>query len=129
LSINKVAKGARKEKACADELKAQGYTQIAITMKKKRKNRKTGEVEIKDIPVPLIWKVIRVMHQSLDIFGLFDVVALHPEGEHMLFIQTKSNRCDTETRDAIAKLKMPPSCQKWIWIWKDRKYWVKEFYD
>ena len=99
--INKVAKGTRKEKACADELKAQGY---------------------------LTWKVINVRYQSLDLFGLFDVVGLHPEGDHILFIQVKSGRCDTKTRDKIAKLKMPPGCQKWIYIWKDRKYWIREFY-
>jgi len=100
--IDTVAKGTRKEKACADELKAQGY---------------------------LTWKVIRVAYQKLDLFGLFDVAALHPEGEHILLIQTKSNRCDTETRDRIKALKVPEGVQKWIWIWKDRKYWIKEFYD
>ena len=101
--INKVAKGTRKEKACADELQAKGY---------------------------LTWKVINVKYQSLDLFGLFDVCALAPDGSHLLFIQTKSNRCDTKTRDAIKALRMPEGvCEKWIWIWKDRKYWVKEFYD
>ena len=100
--INKVAKGTRKEKACADELKAQGY---------------------------LIWKVVRVKYQSLDLFGLFDVLARSPDGKKLLFIQTKSNRCDTETRDKIKAFILPENCEKWIWIWKDRKYWIKEFYD
>jgi len=99
---NKVKKGYRVEKACADALKEEGY---------------------------VIWKTIRVQYQNIDLFGLFDVVALHPEGEHIKFIQCKSNRVDNKTRDAIKAFKMPPSCEKWIWIWKDRKYWVKEFYD
>jgi len=101
--INTVAKGTRKEKACADELEAKGY---------------------------LIWRVIRTKWHSLDLFGLFDVCALAPDGSHILFIQTKSNRCDVATRDAIKALRMPQGvCEKWIWIWKDRKYWIKEFYD
>lgn len=100
--INKVAKGTRKEKACADELKAQGY---------------------------LTWKVINVRYQSLDLFGLFDVLGLSPDGEKLVFIQTKSNRCDGKTRDRIKKFKLPKGTEKWIWIWKDRKYWIKEYYD
>ncbi len=99
---NKVKKGQRVEKACADELRKEGY---------------------------LIWKTIRVQFQNIDLFGLFDVVALHPRGEHIKFIQCKSNRVDNITRDAIKALKMPTACEKWIWIWKDRKYWIKEFYD
>lgn len=98
---NKIAKGYRVEKLCADELKEKGYT---------------------------IWKSIRVKYCNIDLFGLFDVVALHPEGEHLLFIQVKSNRVDNKMRDSIKALKMPEGCQKWIWIWKDYKYWIKEFY-
>ena len=100
--INTVAKGTRKEKACEDELKKEGY---------------------------ITWRVIRSKWHSLDLFGLFDVCGLASDGSHLLFIQTKSNRCDTKTRDAIANLKMPPNCRKEIWIWKDRKYWRKEYYD
>jgi len=99
--INKVAKGTRKEKACADELEERGY----ITRKS-----------------------IRVKYQKVDFFG-FDVMALAKDGSHMLFVQVKSNRCDTATRDRIKKLKLPPSIKKEIWIWKDRKYFVKEYYD
>ena len=88
--------------ACEDELKKLGYT---------------------------TWKTIRVKYQNIDLFGLFDVLGLAQDGSHLLFIQCKSNRCDTETRDKIAKLKMPKCCQKWIYIWKDRKYWIKEYYD
>ncbi len=100
--IKKTQKGQRIEKRCADELKADGY---------------------------LIWKTIRVQYQNIDLWGLFDVVALHPGGDHILFIQCKSTRCDSETRNKIRALKMPDSCEKWIWIWKDRKGWIKEFYE
>ena len=100
--IDPVKKGSSKEKLCADELKAKGY---------------------------LTWKVINVKWQDLDLFGLFDVCALALDGSHLLFIQVKSNRCDTASRDAIRKLIMPKVCEKWIWIWKDQKGWVKEFYE
>lgn len=100
--MSKVAKGYRTEKRCSDELKEQGY---------------------------LIWKTIRVKYLNIDLFGLFDVVALHPSGEHLLFIQCKTNRVDNVTRNRVRDLKMPPKCQKWIWIWKDRKGWVKEYYE
>ncbi len=99
---NKTAKGYRVEKLCADGLKEKGYT---------------------------IWKSIRVKYCNIDLFGLFDVVALSPKGKHLLFIQVKSNRVDNKMRDAVKALEMPECCQKWIWIWKDRKYWVKEFYE
>ena len=99
--INTVAKGTRKEKACADELEAQGY----VTRKS-----------------------IRVKYQKVDFFG-FDVMAISPDGETMLFVQVKSSRCDSKTRDKIAKLKMPPGCRKEIWVWVDRKYWRKEYFD
>lgn len=100
--MSSVKKGYRTEKRCADELQERGY---------------------------IIWKTIRVQFQNIDLFGLFDVVALHPSGEHILFIQCKTNRCDNKARNAIRTLKMPVDCQKWIWIWKDRKGWVKEFYE
>jgi len=99
--MNKVGKGYRVEKRCADELRALGY---------------------------LIWKTIRVAYCNIDLFGLFDVVALHPQGEHILFIQAKTNRVDNETRDRVRAMRLPAGCQKWIWIWKDRRGWIKEFY-
>ena len=102
MSIKRVAKGARVEKRCADELREQGY---------------------------FIWKTIRVQYQNIDLFGLFDVCALHSNGDHMLFIQCRTNQARNDIRDAIRKLKMPSNCQKWIWIWKDRKGWIKEFYE
>ena len=99
--INKVAKGTRKEKACADELEALGY----ITRKS-----------------------IRIKYQKVDFFG-FDVMALAKDGSHMLFVQVKSNFCKMKDRDAIKKLKLPPSIKKEIWIWKDGKYFIKEYCD
>ena len=97
-----VSKGSRIERKCADELREQGY---------------------------IIWKTIRVKYQNIDLFGLFDVVALHPQGEHIKFIQVKTNRADNKAREAIMKLKMPSGCVKEQWIWVDRKGWRKEYYD
>lgn len=100
--MNKVAKGTRIEKRAADELKEQGY---------------------------IVWKTIRVQYQNIDLFGLFDVVALHPKGEHIKFIQVKTNRANNKAREAIMKLKMPPNCIKEMWIWIDHKGWRREYYD
>ena len=97
-----VSKGSRVERKCADELRDKGY---------------------------IIWKTIRVKYQNIDLFGLFDVVALHPEGKHIKFIQCKTNRADNKAREAIMKLKMPSCCEKEMWIWKDRRGWIKESYD
>ena len=97
-----VSKGSRVEKKCADELREKGY---------------------------LIWKTIRVRYQNIDLFGLFDVVALHPEGEHIKFIHCKTNKGDNKAREAIMKLKMPSNCIKEMWIWIDRKGWRKEYYN
>ena len=98
---NVVRKGKRIESMCADELRAKGFN---------------------------VWQSVRVKYRNLDLWGLFDIAAQDPKtGENML-IQCKSNRCDTETRDAVRKFKVPEDVQKWIWIWKDRKGWVKEFY-
>lgn len=99
--VKTVAKGYRTEKRCVDELKEQGY---------------------------IIWKTIRVQFQNIDLFGLFDIVALHPEGKYIRFIQCKTNRCDKQTRERIKELKMPDKCQKEIWIWKDRIGWEKKAY-
>jgi hypothetical protein len=98
-SINKIAKGYRKEKRCSDELKAEGY---------------------------ITWKTIRHKFLNIDIFGLFDVVALHPQGLHIRFIQVKSNKVDSLTRDNIKALKMPKFCIKEIWVFKDNQGWVKD---
>jgi len=102
VAIQKTRKGQRIEKACEDELKKMGY---------------------------ITWKTIRVQYQNIDLFRLFDVLGVAADGSHLLFIQCKSNRCDVETRDKIKAFKLPKCCQKWIWVWKDRKYWIKEFYD
>jgi Holliday junction resolvase-like predicted endonuclease len=101
-TVNAVAKGKRKEKLCADELKAKGY---------------------------LTWKTIRHRFLNIDLFGLFDVVALAADGSHLLFIQVKSERVANDVRNKVRALKMPPLCRKEIWIWKQRRGWVKEFYE
>jgi hypothetical protein len=97
--MKKIAKGYRKEKICVDELKAKRYK---------------------------IWKTIRHKFLNIDMFGLFDVVGLSPQGDHLLFIQVKSNRVDKQTRENIRNLKMPLCCKKEIWVWVDRKGWIKE---
>lgn len=97
--MNPVAKGRRNEKRCSDFWKDRGWH---------------------------VWKTFRAKFQNLDMFKLFDVVALHPQGQKMVFIQVKSNRCDKKTRDAIRALKMPKGCEKWIWIWHDHKGWTME---
>jgi len=61
--MNAVGKGKRKEKLCADELRARGY---------------------------LTWETIRHRFLNVDLFGLFDVLALAPDGSHLLFIQVKT---------------------------------------
>jgi len=94
-------KGTRVEKLCSDELKTDGY---------------------------LTWKTIRVRYQNIDLFCLFDVAALHPDGNELLLIQCKSTRCDNGTRRKIAKLKTPAGVKNMIWIRK-HGYWIKESYD
>lgn len=97
--MDKGKKGLNTEKKCANELKGQGYT---------------------------VWKTMRVRFANIDLWGLFDVVAVHPEGEHILFIQCKTNALPSPAqRQAIRALKLPENCEKWAWIWYDRKGWRK----
>jgi hypothetical protein len=98
--MNKVAKGYRVEKRCADELEAEGYT---------------------------VWKTMRVKFADIDLWHIFDVVALNADGDHIRFIQCKTNRCDRQTREKIRALKMPKDCRKELWIWVDREGWTKEY--
>lgn len=97
--MNTVAKGRRNEQRCEDFFKSIGYH---------------------------TWRTFRNRYHDLDMFGLFDVVALHPDGKKMLFIQVKSNKCDKKTKDAIRAIKLTPNCEKWVWIWHDRKGWTME---
>lgn len=100
--MNKIKKGYRVEKRCSDELRAAGY---------------------------ITWKTVRVAYCKLDLFELFDVLARSKDGDQLLFIQAKSNRVDNETRNKIRDFKLPPGCQKWIWIWRDQRGWIKEYYE
>jgi len=102
MPINRVAKGQRKERTCELELQAKGY---------------------------MTWKTIRHKFLNIDLFGLFDVLGLAPGGDHLLFIQVKSERADNAVRDMIRNLRLPSSCRKELWIWKKRKGWVKEYYE
>jgi len=103
MTINAGAKGVRNELRCEKELRTQGYKDI-IRVKRGHRGLKQ------------------------DFFGLFDVIALTPDHERLLFIQVKSNRCDAETRAKIRLFEMPEDCEKWIWIWKDKKGWDTELY-
>ncbi len=100
--IDAVAKGQRREAACAAELKAAGWN---------------------------VWATIRVKYRNIDLWQLFDVAAQDPKTGALLFIQVKSNRCDTETRDRIRAFKVPEGVRKEVWIHKDGKGWIKERYD
>lgn len=101
MMINTARKGKSKESKCCAELREEGY---------------------------LTWQAIRTKYHNNDLWGLFDVAAIHPVTGILVLIQCKSNRCDGETRDKVRAFKLPAGCQKWIWIWKDAKGWIKEFY-
>jgi hypothetical protein len=94
-----VRKGKHNETRCAKELKAQGY--------------KT-------------WQTMRCRFRNLDLFELFDVLALDRDAAHLRFIQVKSGRCDAATKRAVGAFKLPSGCTKEIWIYIDRKGWKKE---
>jgi len=104
-NINKVNKGYRIEKMCADELEQEGY---------------------------LVWKTIRVKFQNIDLWGLFDVVCLAKDGSHFRFVQVKSGYCPNKVKEQIKNLKMPDFAQKEIWQYfpknnkGKRKGWLKE---
>ncbi len=102
MTIKAVDKGQRREAVCAAQLKAEGWN---------------------------VWNTVRVKYRNLDLWLLFDVAAQDPQTGDLLFVQVKSNRCDTETRDRIRAFRVPSGVRKEIWIWKDRKGWIKERYD
>ena len=96
--MNRVAKGSRVEKRCADELRTDGY---------------------------LVWKTIRHQFLNIDLWGYFDVVALEKNGKHVRLIQCKTNKCDKATIERIRALKVPGSIYKEVWIYHDRKGFEK----
>ena len=60
--------------------------------------------------------------------GLFDVVGIN-ENEFIL-IQIKSNRPPSQKEvDDIKNFNCPQNCLKQIWVWKDYKGWIKEYYE
>ncbi len=96
--MNRTAKGTRNEKRCEEALIKEGYITRRAT---------------------------RTKYHKIDFFG-FDVMAIAKDGSHMLFVQVKSNESRKAVRDKIRAFKMPDVCQKWLWIWEDRKGWKKE---
>lgn len=93
------AKGTRNERRCENDLIAAGY---------------------------VTWRVTRHRFQNMDMFGIFDVVAVAGDGSHLVFIQVKSNRCDRKTKTRMELLLLPPGCIKQVWIWIDQHGWKKE---
>jgi hypothetical protein len=73
----------------------------------------------------LVWKTIRHQFLNIDLWGLFDVVALEKNGMHVRLIQCKTNKCDKATVDKIQALRVPDSIFKEVWIYHDRKGFEK----
>ena len=92
--MNRVAKGTRNEKKCADLLKDAGY---------------------------IIHRTRRSRFGANDFFNLFDVMAVHPLKDHMLFIQVKSNVVSKKVKKEIFSFPLPPCCVPQIWVHIDRK--------
>jgi len=101
-NASNVARGNHVEKVLAEMLRADGF---------------------------IVDKRPRVKYQSLDFFGLFDLVAITPNGDQLWYIQAKRNsiREPLKTRQKILGLHMPDCCHKWIVIWRDKTSdWVVE---
>jgi len=95
--MSNVHTGTVNEKRCEDQLKAYGYR---------------------------TWRTRRQKFGNMDMFGLFDVVAVHNSGERvpsMLFIQVKTNRVDRKTIKAIEDFRLPPWCFKEVWVWQAKE--------
>ena len=60
--------------------------------------------------------------------GIFDVIGI--SAVDFVLVQLKSNRkaSPKEVR-IIKKFPVPPNCKKQIWVWIDRKGWIKDCYD
>ena len=100
--INKAAKGQRKERQIEQELRKEGFTKV--------------------------WRSIRVRYQNNDFFKLFDVVAYNPCTKEMRMIQSKYQKVSNDLRDEISKLDIQ-KITKWIYIWRDYKSPIKEYYE
>jgi len=54
--------------------------------------------------------------------GLFDLIALGQDKNHLLLVQVKSNDLPSpKERDKIADFRLKLPCRKQLWIWIDRK--------
>lgn len=104
-NINKVHKGRRIEKMCADELRSEGY---------------------------IVWKSIRHKFLNIDLWGLGDVCGVAADGSHVRFIQCKSGYCSNEVKEQMANLLLPKCFSKEIWMYFDKRKtgkrsgWTKE---
>lgn len=105
MKLNKNNKGYRIEKKCQEELINDGY---------------------------VVWKTIRHKFLMIDLWGLYDISALHSDGTHIRFIQVKSGYCKNSVKEEIRRMKMPPNCIKEVWQWfplnnkGKRRGWLKE---
>lgn len=73
------------------------------------------------------WRTRRQRFGNMDMFGLFDVVAVHPKpGMMMRFIQVKTNYVSPKVLKAIREFPMPSECLKEVWVWKSKaRLWKK----
>ena len=94
--MNSIVKGNKNENKCKKALEQEGY---------------------------ICWKAKRTRFGGNDLFDLFDIAAMHPEGKHLVLVQVKSNYCSKAVREAIKKFKVPPCIWKQVWVWVDRKGW------
>ncbi len=59
--------------------------------------------------------------------GIFDVIGI--SSTDFVLIQLKSNRKASPNEvEKIKKFPVPQNCKKQIWVWVDRKGWIKDCY-
>lgn len=97
--INTVRKGYKVERECEEILKRNGY--------------KT-------------YRAVRTKFNHIDIFGLFDVIAVSTT--HVRLIQCKCNGISIDDKNNILNFKCPNSISKEAWIHEDREGFTKIIY-